>query len=288
MSKITKLSRGDQLPLTCSRTGTCCHGKKVWINPWELARLAEAKGISTAEFRDLYCDFGGIRLSFTGTSTWKGLSACSMYIPDFGCSVHEGRPFACRLYPLGLQRQGDEKFYMHQGVEFPCMDGCPEVEDLPYFTVDEYIEGQKAQSGEVGQDEYLKLMESLADGAFALLIESGLAEMGNTETLQLWRSLGNAKPKKLAKRIGAEWVDQITIPQISECSDPAIFAKAHHDLIQEKAQVAFGSLDSVESFQKGSVLMMGLALYLGRALGADHKELAEHWIATAKEHGAQE
>jgi len=32
--------------------------------------------------------------------------------------------------------------------------------------------------------------------------------------------------------------------------------------------------------------MMGLALHLGRGLGANSAELAEHWIKTAKEHGA--
>jgi hypothetical protein len=32
--------------------------------------------------------------------------------------------------------------------------------------------------------------------------------------------------------------------------------------------------------------MMGLALHLGRGLGANPAELAELWIKTAKEHGA--
>jgi uncharacterized protein len=104
MSSNTSVSAGDRLPLTCSRSGTCCHDKMVWLNPWELSCLAHAKGIVAREFRDRFCEFGGIRLRFDGPPGWQGLPACSQFIPGAGCSVHPGRPLACRLYPLGRQR----------------------------------------------------------------------------------------------------------------------------------------------------------------------------------------
>jgi len=53
-----------------------------------------------------------------------------------------------------------------------------------------------------------------------------------------------------------------------------------------KAQESFGTLDNITDFCKASELLMGLALHLGRGLGAHPAELAEHWIKTAKEHGA--
>lgn len=288
MTAITKLSLTDTLPLTCSRTGTCCHGKKVWLNPWELARFARAKEMSPADFRDQYCEFGGIRLKFDGEAGWKGLSSCSQYIPNFGCSVHTGRPLACRLYPLGLQRQGDERFYIHQGSEFPCLEGCPEVEELPRMSVAEYLEGQEAGPFELAQDKYLELMENLADGAFALLLETGLAESGDRETLHLWRKMGKESPEDLEKRIGAEWIDRLTVPDITDHGNPAEFAETHYELLQGEVQKSFGALDSVESVRNASVLMMGLALHLGRGLGAAPSELAEQWISVAKEHGALE
>jgi hypothetical protein len=40
MPITTRIALTDCLPLTCTRTGACCHGKMVWLNPWELARLA--------------------------------------------------------------------------------------------------------------------------------------------------------------------------------------------------------------------------------------------------------
>ena len=125
--QTTKLSLQDKLPLTCSRSGTCCHGNLVKLNPWELFRLAKAKAISSRKFRDQYCEAGGIQLKFNGKAGYRGKQACSQYVENFGCSVHSGRPLACRLFPLGRQIQSNEVHYMFQGNRFPCLTGCPEV-----------------------------------------------------------------------------------------------------------------------------------------------------------------
>ncbi|MDO9254252.1 MAG: YkgJ family cysteine cluster protein [Bacteroidales bacterium] len=285
----TKLSLHDKLPLTCSRTGTCCHGKLVLLNPWELACLAREKKITAREFRDLYCEFGGIRLRFDGKVGWKEQHACSQYIDNFGCSVHLGRPLSCRLYPLGRQIQSEEVHYMHEGTEFPCMDGCSEVSGLPYLTVTEYLKGQATGKFEKAQDEYLDLMQNLADIAFELLLDTGLAESGDRYTLPLWRKMGNELPEVLADRIGPEWIDSLMLPEISDdLEDPVSFARKHNDILRLKAQEKFGALQANRELHEASVLMMGLALHLARGLGAEPVILAEHWIATAKNHGAQE
>jgi uncharacterized protein len=286
---ILPLSASDRLPLTCSRTGTCCHGKAVWINPWELARLANAKGVSPREFRDSFCEFGGIRLHFNGPKGWKELSACSQYVEDFGCSVHEGRPLACRLYPLGRQKKSDTVQYIHEGKEFPCLEGCPEVVELPSMSVSDYITDQNAGVCETAQDAYLDLMQQLADGAFALLIDTGLAASGDRDTLTAWRSMGQVYPEVLEKELGSEWNDRLMIPDIAHSLDnPVKYCNHHYDMLQEAAQESFGSLATAEEMRDASILMMGLALHLGRSLGADPKELADHWVETAKEHGASE
>lgn len=287
MPATTRLALTDNLPLTCSRSGACCHGKTVRLNPWELACLAEAKGLTPRAFRDRYCDFGGIHLRFDGPPGWRQQPACSQYVPAFGCSVHGGRPLACRLYPLGRQRQSEELHYMYQGRDLPCREGCPEVLDLPQLSVAAYIEGQGAKRFEVAQDEYLELMQNLADSAFALLLESGLAESGDRQTLRLWREMGREEPEQLQDRLGPEWIDLLMLPELTDgLHDPIAFIRRHYDLLLLKAQESFGTPDNAADFRKASALLMGLALHLGRGLGANPAELAEHWITTAKEHGA--
>ncbi|MGL1900626.1 MAG: YkgJ family cysteine cluster protein [Fibrobacterales bacterium] len=288
-TKTTLLSSSDSLPLTCSRTGTCCHGKAVWINPWELARLAKAKEISAREFRDQYCEFGGIQLKFNGEAGWKELNACSQYNKDNGCSVHVGRPLACRLYPLGRQRKGDTAHYMHEGAQFPCLEGCPEVVELPKLTVGDYIVGQEAGLCESAQDAYLDLMQQLADGAFALLIDTGLAASGDRDTLTAWRSMGEVDPGVLENELGQEWLDRLVLPSLNcALENPLQFCNQHYDALQEAAQEEFGSAATSDEMKDASIIMMGLALHLGRSLGAQPKDLSEHWIKTAKEHGASE
>jgi uncharacterized protein len=251
--------------------------------------MAAAKGINSRVFRDRYCEFGGIRLRFDGPTGWKGLAACSQYVPAGGCSVHAGRPLACRLYPLGRERRGTSLHFMHRGSDFPCLDGCPEVVDLPHLTVADYLSGQDVAAGAAAQDEYLELMQRLADGAFALLLESGLAESGDRMTLHLWREQGIVQPDRLAKRIGSEWIDRLMLPDVIDGGDdPAAFCRRHHDMLQSKAQESFGNLDTFAALREASGVMMGLALHLGRGLGANPADLAGHWIETAKNLGAME
>jgi uncharacterized protein len=286
---ITRLSLTDVLPLTCARTGTCCHGKMVRLNPWELARLGDAKNMSAREFRDRYCEHGGIILRFDGAPGWNNQAACSQYVPGSGCSVHPGRPLACRLYPLGRHQQGEQLYYMFQGREFPCMEGCPEVDALPRLSVAEYVAGQATHDCEAAQDAYLEVMQDLADSAFAFLLETGLVQSGDKRTLRLWRKMGAEEPAQLAKRLGSAWLDRLMLPDFSvNLDDPLAFIERHRERLQAQIQEACGASRTMDEFRAASVLLMGLALHLGRGLGADPAGLAERWIGAAKRHGAQE
>lgn len=289
MADNSILSLTDVLPLTCSRSGTCCHGKRVNINPWELFRLSEAKGINPREFRDSFCEYGGIRLKFNGESRWKGMPACSLYESGFGCSAHPGRPLVCRLYPLGRQILNEEQLYIYEGREFPCLEGCPEVLDLPRLTVAGYIEGQGAGDFEQAQDLYLEMMQNLADAAFMLLLETGLSESGDGKTLQLWRQMGSEKPEKLTERIGPLWMDRLMLPELKDCGENhETFIHRHYEMLISEAEEAFSAISGLDGFREASVLMMGLALHLGRSLGAGPEDLAEKWIAVARQNGARE
>jgi Fe-S-cluster containining protein len=215
----------------------------VWLNPWELARLAAVKGLTARVFRDRHCEFGGIRLHFNGPIGRNGLAACSQYLPDCGCSVHADRPMACRLYPLGRERHGKKFHYMHRGSDYPCLEDCPKVADLPHLTVADYLVCQDVSASVAAQDAYLELMQALADGAFALLLESGLAASGDRLTLRLWRELGRDNPEHLTKRLGPEWIDRLMLPGFENVlDDPATFSRRHHDMLQSQAQESFGNI----------------------------------------------
>lgn len=284
---ITTLKLSDTLPLTCSRSGSCCHGNVVRLNPWELYRIALQKGISTQSFRDLFCDFGGIQLRFDGPKAWNAKTSCSQYLEGTGCQVHQGRPLACRLFPLGRLIQHNEVQYMHQGEDLPCLTNCPEVLELPRMTVGDYLKGQATDLFENAQDIYLEITQNLADLAFELLLETGLSASGDTKTLQNWKALGAASPSELATQIGTEWMDALMIPALNE-HHPIEFGSKHLALLQTKAQHEFGEIKTLQGYHQASTLLMAMALHLARGIGASPEALAEHWVLIARSHGAME
>lgn len=283
-SAMTPLAPSDRLPLTCTRQGTCCHGKQVWITPWELARLAEARGVSAREFRDRWTVDGGIRLAFTGGAGWRGLPACSQYAGSAssdgapGCLAHSGRPLACRLYPLGRRRQGDAAVYVHEGRRFPCLDGCPAVVELPHLTVADYVAQQQVAEGEATQDATLELAQDLAEAAFVLVFDSGLAASRGRKALSPWRTLGDAAIRRAA--IGS-WMDRLILPDLPAELPGPVFVQRHHARLQADLQIESSSLPNAESVQAAATRCLAMALHLGQACGADPGDLHRRWSGRA-------
>jgi len=276
----TLLTLDDRLPLTCSRSGACCHDKAIWLNPWELACLAQARTCSPRAFRDGFTTSGGLRLRMVEED-----SRCSQYVGAGGCSVYARRPLACRLFPLGRRRERELTRYIHRGEAFPCLAVCPEVRDLPSLTVAEYLAGQQVTEGEAAQDAYLELTLDLAEGALALLLEGGLAASGDRLTLPRWRELGAMSDDDRAAALPAGWQDELTVPELEgPPGAPAEFVQRHRGRLQTRLGELLAAADTPEALRQACSLMMALSLHLGRSVGIDTNELAAHWIATARAH----
>jgi len=91
----------------CTQCSSCCFDKRIQVNPYEIARLARNRGLSTGEFRDRHTHEGALLQRDDG--------ACVFLGPQ-GCTVHPDRPLVCRLFPLGrvIDSEGGVRF-----VRFP-------------------------------------------------------------------------------------------------------------------------------------------------------------------------
>lgn len=280
---MTTLAESDVLPLTCTRSGTCCHGKEVWLNPWELACLAAARGQPPAEFCAAHTDLGGIRLRFDGPLGYRGLPACSQYDPASGCRAHAGRPLACRLYPLGRERRaGKPARYIHEGRRFPCLAGCPEVSALPHLRVADYVAGQGVAAGAAVQDAYVELMQDLAEGAFVLLFDSGLMQVRGGVALKRFKHVTTLADHERVAALPPDWLAALMLPELDP-REGLMFAAAHHAALQERAQTAFSRLSDPAAIEDAMALMLGLALHCGRACGVDIAHAARTWIGRLPE-----
>ena len=99
--------RDEPFGYICRRCLNCCRHKQIQLNPYEVARLARNRGVSTGELAARFTQNGaGQILSQTGDD-----GACVFLGPE-GCTVHPDRPLVCRLYPLGryVDHEGAESF----------------------------------------------------------------------------------------------------------------------------------------------------------------------------------
>jgi uncharacterized protein len=276
------LAQDDLLPLTCTRSGTCCHGKDIRITPWELAVMAKACGLTTEVFQRTRTADGGTRLAMHGASAWRGLRACTMYDPASGCTVHPARPLACRLYPLGRERQGERVRYMHEGRRFPCLDGCPDVETLPRLTVGAYLASQAIAGFDSVRDAYLEIAQDVAEGAFVLVFDSGLAQSGNTAWQQAWRQSIHGGVSAWVASLGEDWHARVMTPPLALPLDDGVhWASAHADLLQSHAQSTFAALRDPDSLSVASTTMLAAALLLLHAVGGDAPAIGGRWLSRA-------
>ena len=127
------LARETPFSYACNGCGRCCHDKRITLSPYELARLARAAGKPTRAILEEHTDEAGTVLRF---EEGRGCT----FLRNGACTVHEGRPLACRLYPLGrVVSQGREAF-----VE---LEPHPETEGT-YGEAGDVAAWVKAQGGE--------------------------------------------------------------------------------------------------------------------------------------------
>lgn len=145
-----KLNRETPFSFSCGRCLRCCHLKKIQINPYEVARLARNRGISTTEFIRRYTTTGGTVLKFDDNDKCP-------FLNEQGCGVHKDRPLVCRLYPLG-------RHVFDTGEEhFSEVEPHPECKGVygKDGKVQSYLEKQGAIVFMEGADVYLNLLWKL-------------------------------------------------------------------------------------------------------------------------------
>jgi Fe-S-cluster containining protein len=99
------VDRDDKFSYACNQCGLCCRDQVITLSPYDVIRIARAAGIATGDAVRQYTLRRGSILKFTDQRTCVALDGVR-------CTLHRGRPLACRLYPLGLQRdpRGGETF----------------------------------------------------------------------------------------------------------------------------------------------------------------------------------
>ena len=91
------MDRSTPFSYHCNQCGRCCYDKVITLSPYDVLRIARASGLSTGEVVRRYTIRRGSILRFLPEGMCAALDGAR-------CTLHQGRPLACRLYPLGLER----------------------------------------------------------------------------------------------------------------------------------------------------------------------------------------
>ncbi len=85
----------------------CCHDVNILLTPVDVLQLSRHLGISTTDFLDthttipitkeLHLPVVALRMADSEKKPCPFLGKA-----DEGCTVYEHRPWACRMYPLGM------------------------------------------------------------------------------------------------------------------------------------------------------------------------------------------
>ena len=285
LNQRQKITTNEILPLTCTREGSCCHGNQVLLNPWELALLASQNKLNTKDFKNTFTEDGGIRLKFNGKENKHLKKSCSLYSEEIGCSSHENRPLACRLFPIGRQIQENKSAYFFEGEQFPCFKECPNVTNLKSLKLEEYLKGQKIKNHEYAQDAYLEVTQNLADIALTLLLDTNMTNEEQSNTIQKWKDLGGFSIEKLTQNTAEEIINITTTPKIDiNLSSPKQFIEAHNEILQLYIQKRYNKSHTKNEIITTCVNAMEISLLIAAAIGANIFELSEHWIEIALSH----
>ncbi|MBU0485150.1 MAG: YkgJ family cysteine cluster protein [Proteobacteria bacterium] len=123
----------------------CCRQLDLALTPYDVLRLKAILGISSAQFLDQYGiidqDEGDAFPQVYLTMIDDGRASCP-FVTVNGCTVYEGRPGACRTYPLGrgsYQKTNGQQEDFHVLLTEPHCKGFTDANQL---TISKWIKDQ--------------------------------------------------------------------------------------------------------------------------------------------------
>jgi uncharacterized protein len=146
----------------------CCRDINIFLTPYDVLNLKRKLDISSTEFLEKYAlmpidknqQYPIVMLRMQDTDEKQ----CHFVKEKTGCSVYENRPWACRMYPIGLasppEGSSESEFYflMHEEKE------CKGLQEDKSWTLKEWIDNEGIER----YNEFGELYKSVIQHSFFL------------------------------------------------------------------------------------------------------------------------
>ncbi|MGO9454488.1 MAG: YkgJ family cysteine cluster protein [Candidatus Binataceae bacterium] len=165
------MNRQSAFSYVCNACGRCCRDKVITLSPHDVLTIARAAGISTRDAIARFTLRRGSILRFADDGACVALDGAR-------CGLHRGRPLACRLYPLGIERDADGN-----GERFVQLEPAPRSAGIygTDGTVADFLEAQGVTTCLAMNDRYRPLIATFRDRIAAL------ADFEKIEPREFWR-----------------------------------------------------------------------------------------------------
>jgi Fe-S-cluster containining protein len=108
LQDYARLSIDDPITFCCERSldcfNSCCRDVSIVLTPYDVLRMKRALGMDSGEFLEKY--------TFSPFSREQKIPAVllrmepeskrCLFVTEAGCGIYPHRPWACRMYPLGV------------------------------------------------------------------------------------------------------------------------------------------------------------------------------------------
>jgi Fe-S-cluster containining protein len=145
---IPRLTRNDRFTFHCDKSigcfTCCCRDVTIVLTPYDVIRMKQGLRINSAEFLEKYTlsPFGKDQKIPAVILKMDPETKRCPFVSDDGCGVYANRPWACRMYPLGLA-EPDVPTPTDQAFHFLIReDICKGHDTRQELTVSEWITAQ--------------------------------------------------------------------------------------------------------------------------------------------------
>jgi Fe-S-cluster containining protein len=164
LKEYPRLDKSSEFTFRChpgvSCFNECCGDVNIFLTPYDIIRLKNNLSITSEEFLSKYTlapfdenlKYPVIMLKMEENEK----KSCPFVGPE-GCTVYEDRPWACRMYPLGLASPGENSKELNDEFYFLLQESvCKGFESDRKLTVADWLEDQ-------GINEYNEMGEYFKD-----------------------------------------------------------------------------------------------------------------------------
>lgn len=159
---MKKVEKDGTFHFECSRSGECCRHMEIFLNPYDILRMAEALGMTTIQLIQDHVLFlenkqQGI-LKPVLKAAREGVCA---FNSNRLCKIHRDRPLPCRLFPIARM---DEDYHLQQ------VSYCKGLSSRRKQDVASYIQEEEAQEHLEAAKPYHRIMKTYVsmDGSMDL------------------------------------------------------------------------------------------------------------------------